>query len=309
VNLYDVLQVSPLADEVVIRAAYRSLMQRYHPDRHPGDLQAAEIAARITQAYEVLSDPIQKAAYDASLQPKQALPSSAPRSAKSTSYVSPQSGQNQPAGVLIWLLRGAALLACLVFVGFGWRMFSFEGFSASPHKQLEDIRLQMAHPQTTEAERKKLFASKQNLLDKNADLMLKDSTERVNDLADRSVALLAQPLVLSVALAPGAQSSFVQLSIPEISLVLGSFDHIKLQAQILKHRERIVQDLGQRLSSMPEGFGQHADIESKLRRLVRDSVMQSMDIKFDEAYPSTYFESPGRYGVVDVSLPKSFLLK
>lgn len=67
-NHYEILEVSPVASPEVIRAAYRSLMQRYHPDRNPGDAVAAERASRVVQAYEVLSDAARRAAYDRQLQ-------------------------------------------------------------------------------------------------------------------------------------------------------------------------------------------------------------------------------------------------
>ena len=64
---YDILEVSHTASPEVIRAAYRSLMQRYHPDKNPGDKQAAERAVLVAQAYETLSDAERRAAYDQSL--------------------------------------------------------------------------------------------------------------------------------------------------------------------------------------------------------------------------------------------------
>ena len=64
-NHYDTLQVSPQASEAVLRAAYKSLMQHHHPDRHGQDPAQAARAAQIAQAYAVLSDPVQRAAYDA----------------------------------------------------------------------------------------------------------------------------------------------------------------------------------------------------------------------------------------------------
>lgn len=67
-NYYETLEVSPSASPEVIRAAYKSLMQRYHPDRNPGDAMAATRATRVVQAYEVLSDAAQRAAYDQQLQ-------------------------------------------------------------------------------------------------------------------------------------------------------------------------------------------------------------------------------------------------
>ncbi len=64
---YDVLEVSPKASAEVIRAAYKSLMQRYHPDKNSELADTAKDAARITQAYEVLGDAGRRAAYDLEL--------------------------------------------------------------------------------------------------------------------------------------------------------------------------------------------------------------------------------------------------
>jgi hypothetical protein len=68
-NHYETLGVSSLAEDVVIRAAYRALAQRYHPDKTNEPLAQATLRMRaITQAYQVLSDPVSRTAYDASLQ-------------------------------------------------------------------------------------------------------------------------------------------------------------------------------------------------------------------------------------------------
>lgn len=62
---YSVLGVSPSADEVVIRAAYRALAQRYHPDKWQGDpTVATQKMAEINAAYAVLSDREKKREYD-----------------------------------------------------------------------------------------------------------------------------------------------------------------------------------------------------------------------------------------------------
>lgn len=58
--LYKTLQVDPTADEAVIRAAYRTLMKRHHPD-HGGDRTMAE---RLNAAYATLGDPVARRAYD-----------------------------------------------------------------------------------------------------------------------------------------------------------------------------------------------------------------------------------------------------
>lgn len=54
---YDVLDVSPSADESTIRRRYYLLARKYHPDKNPDDKEAAEKFKDIAEAYQVLSDP------------------------------------------------------------------------------------------------------------------------------------------------------------------------------------------------------------------------------------------------------------
>jgi curved DNA-binding protein CbpA len=63
-DLYGALQVAPNADLEAIHAAYRRLARLYHPDLNPRP-EAAEQMRAINAAYRVLSDPRQRAAYDA----------------------------------------------------------------------------------------------------------------------------------------------------------------------------------------------------------------------------------------------------
>lgn len=61
---YDNLKVSRDAPPEVIRAAYKSLSQKYHPDRNPGDEAAARIMQLLNEAYEVLSDTRRRALHN-----------------------------------------------------------------------------------------------------------------------------------------------------------------------------------------------------------------------------------------------------
>jgi curved DNA-binding protein CbpA len=62
---YSVLGVLPTADDVVIRAAYRALAQRYHPDKWRADpKEATEKMAEINAAYSILSDAEKRREYD-----------------------------------------------------------------------------------------------------------------------------------------------------------------------------------------------------------------------------------------------------
>ena len=69
-SFYEVLGVSQTASAAEIRAAYHDLAARYHPDRHDGNALAdlaTEKLASLNAAYEVLSDPERRAAYDSEL--------------------------------------------------------------------------------------------------------------------------------------------------------------------------------------------------------------------------------------------------
>ena len=62
---YEVLGIPDGASDEEIRHAYRRLVKAAHPDR-AGDIAQFRL---LTQAYEVLSDPALRAAYDRSLRP------------------------------------------------------------------------------------------------------------------------------------------------------------------------------------------------------------------------------------------------
>jgi curved DNA-binding protein CbpA len=65
-NPYEVLGLQPSADDHVIRRTYKRLIRELHPDVN-GDPAAAEMAARINAAYQVLGNPERRAAFHSDL--------------------------------------------------------------------------------------------------------------------------------------------------------------------------------------------------------------------------------------------------
>eukprot|EP01084_Bolivina_argentea_P178987 309321_1 len=64
-DYYAILGVDKEADEKTIKKAYRKLALKWHPDRNPDNTkQAEEKFKEISKAYEVLSDPKKRRAYD-----------------------------------------------------------------------------------------------------------------------------------------------------------------------------------------------------------------------------------------------------
>jgi molecular chaperone DnaJ len=63
-DYYGILHVPTTADDQALKRAYRKRARQLHPDRHPNDPLLAEGFKALTQAYQVLSDPEKRAAYD-----------------------------------------------------------------------------------------------------------------------------------------------------------------------------------------------------------------------------------------------------
>ncbi|HUN11339.1 MAG TPA: DnaJ domain-containing protein, partial [Rhabdaerophilum sp.] len=63
-DFYEVLGVPKNADEAALKSAFRKLAMQYHPDKNPGDTEAERKFKEINEAYQVLSDPQKRGAYD-----------------------------------------------------------------------------------------------------------------------------------------------------------------------------------------------------------------------------------------------------
>ena len=63
-DFYALLNIERTANQGQIKHAYRKLAMKYHPDKNPGNEEAAEMFKEVSTAYAVLSDPNKKRQYD-----------------------------------------------------------------------------------------------------------------------------------------------------------------------------------------------------------------------------------------------------
>lgn len=61
---YDILGVKSDADEKDIKKTYREVAKKYHPDKNNGDNESEEKFKKAAEAYEILSDPEKRKAFD-----------------------------------------------------------------------------------------------------------------------------------------------------------------------------------------------------------------------------------------------------
>ncbi|MBA2583831.1 MAG: DnaJ domain-containing protein [Bacteroidetes bacterium] len=61
---YDILEVESDADEKVIKKAYRDAAKKHHPDKNNGDKESEGKFKKVAEAYEILSDPDKRKAFD-----------------------------------------------------------------------------------------------------------------------------------------------------------------------------------------------------------------------------------------------------
>lgn len=302
-NYYETLEVSTNASPAVIRAAYKSLMQRYHPDRHPDDAEAAQHATRIVQAYEVLADVHLRAAYDIELKQQAAAPS--PLYTKNRAATRPSDHESHG---YRW-----AVMAVLMLVGLYF--FSPTKHKQSPEDELKTIRASLGSHQLSQAQIQAQTQRMNALLQAHPELAPQAIPEKAQDSAGRTLPQYLSNLSIKLrlpALDSAAQSAVPverMLTIQTLGVTVGSFDADKFIQHIEKNRDFISQKLAEKLVDAQYDRLTRNDAELYLKLFILDALNDITQTNRNEDYPPSKTEKPGRYGVIAVSLPESFSVK
>ena len=315
-NYYETLEVSQNASQEVIKAAYRSLMQRYHPDRNPGNAEAAERALLVGRAYEMLSDPDKRVAYDIELK-QQISGHSINIHDKSRDILSRQAkaGKDSESYWYLW-----PLIALIIFAG--WFILSLSKKEQSPESELKEIRQSFAGNQLT----KKQMQAKMNRIDQifreHPEILERESRERDKEVSARTIPIFIANLTVNLrdpdrsslgsaekskdASGKSPEDAGHVLSIPVLGATVGTFDSEKFMLHLEKNNEYISQKLAEKLVNARYEELVKTEGGLYLKKIILDSVGEITGTNRYEDYPSPNSNAPARYGVVDVLLPESF---
>lgn len=277
-NHYQELEVAENASPEVLKAAYRSLMQRFHPDRNPGDADASARAVRLTQAYETLSDPARRAAYDAEIRKRRGVPGDSTARGEPGAALGARNSRRNSA---VWTALSTSVLV-LFFAWMAWPTVfpkaKGPGIDSSVPVAAKAIVMAgvPAAPGVTMPE----FA--------------------------RNLRIELKPVAPSGS--PALPGPRLVLVIPTIELVVGNFDADRYVAFVTRNREDIVQGVADRLSIVAPGTLAGLDGESRLRRLIVDAIADIIGGRSRDgsALPQS---AAAPYGAIDALVPDGFSIE
>lgn len=97
-NYYRVLDVQDFADPEAIKAAYRQLARKFHPDLNGGNMEAEERFKEINEAYDILGNPDKRLPYDNTLRLVLNKPNASPPKGVPPQYKDAAKHKSKPQG-------------------------------------------------------------------------------------------------------------------------------------------------------------------------------------------------------------------
>lgn len=293
-NHYEALEVSPNASPEVLRAAYKSLIQRYHPDRNPGDALAAARSQRVVQAYQVLSDAAQRAAYDHELKRQAPLgePAAARRAAPRETPTAATPRATRRPHWLLWPVTGLLVLALWYF----WSAFD---------------RPAVPQPKASTPASAPDATSRSGLRGESA----KAEARTIANYLENIEVDLAAPAAPLPSAATGTATSTVagsarqRLSIRTMSVVVGNFDPDKFVAFLDGNKDYIERQLLEKLRLASAEKLSRDSGERYLKQYLLDALGEITNTDRLEKYSLPGNEAAAHYGAVDILLPDSYTLE
>jgi DnaJ-domain-containing protein 1 len=296
-NYYEILEIHPKASKEVVKAAYKSLMQRHHPDKNPDNTEAAHHAALIAQAYGVISDENQRSIYDLQLKEQaEKVYSRAPANDPVQSLRRTPKTRQAVEKNNAWYAWYAWLLISVILLSGFLILFLAKEKSPQPLPHLH-AQAEGGAP-----------ALKQNPADlERPHLPPPEPGKRPAEAAAKTIQLSSS--VMTVRLKDAEQRDHV-LSIPLLLVKVGAYDSEKFIRDIERRKDAISRQLADQLAyASYEELSSKDEGEKYLKKTILDALGSITETNRFEDYPPAGLESPSHYGAVDILLPQFFSLQ
>lgn len=300
-NHYDMLEVSQKASPEVLKAAYKSLMQRHHPDKNLENRDAAARAGLITHAYDILSDATRRTAYDISIslmrEPRAATHASGHSQTRTPKNRPAESNTKAP-----YLHFWTIIVITIIFSG-GVYLYLLKNQSSrkviapAPNVAISAVERKLRSIQNGTG----VEAYSQNQGIEDSSLTIRLASAMIVSLKDLSASQDGSRTL------PARLPSF--LTIPTILVQLGSSDSSEFIRYLDKNKLSIKEKLEERLAYASYDELLKTSGELYLRKFILDAVQNIAGITRFDTDPASSNATSGRYGVTGILLPESFSLK
>jgi len=300
-NYYEILEVSQNASPEVIKAAYKSLMQRYHPDRNPDNTEIAERASQITQAYEIISDASRRSAYDVELNLRESTinPGRSAVELASNKLRNKQKPSGKTSNRAIWII----ILSIIVS---GWLILSLSKRKKSQQVDVLSVQALVKEKSVLIGvdDDKSVQKDMVNAVDK--DTLKADVGKTRTDSASKVINGLISDFTVNI---DSVNNLPHVLFIPVLNARVGAFESDKVIRYVEGNKQLIVSRISEKLAKAKYEEFIKLDGEQFLKNLILDSIDETAGTDRFKEFPPSGEENPGRYGVVDIILPNSFSVR
>lgn len=306
-NYYETLEVSANASPEVIKAAYKSLMQRYHPDRNLTGAVNPNHAILIGQAYEVLSDPAKRAAYDVQLKQSAAsLQSTLDKRVDALlSRSSSEANKKEPSSYSWLYFMIAAFL--------GWYFWP-----SSEKQPIIEINSNKAGASFLDGSKHTIdntepppSVTETQTVKDNSEESRANESKLPKGSESRTIRAYIKDFEVRLKVPEGlpGNSKAYTLSIPRLGVVVGAFESDKFIQYLSSNEDVINQDVAKKLANARYDELVKPGNEDYLKRFILDSFGEITGADRSKAHQVRYGDAPEYYGVVDVLLPESYTVQ
>jgi curved DNA-binding protein CbpA len=310
-NYYEILEVSQNASQEVIRAAYKTLMQRYHPDKCSNDPETAQLVLAIRLAYDVLSDPELRKAYDIEIEKVRVKIAKFSPSLNINEGPIEGSIKNSPSKRIqkhgdLSNAHFLLMLAGLFIFYFGYKEVSsrmenkiVEKRRADERKEAESAELNKERERRKEAESAELIEAKVAELKMERERR-KEDTKVARTIADFGVNLTFKMPDTNFGFDWCTQDSRCEnyITIPELGIVVNEEGAEEIVRHIKKNKEIIIHGIRKLLGGTSYKDFTQIESENRLKEIIRDQINLTVIGK-----KSIYL---GEKGVEEILMPHSF---